>query len=65
MSTNKVDINAVNARNAARIKSINLPYHLKSVSDVRLSAELEDMLGTKDFKIVCRLQQIVMVDCAK
>ena len=42
--------------------SINLPYHLKSVSDVRLNAELVYMLGTKDFKVVYRYEQIVIVD---
>ena len=42
--------------------SIHLPYPLKSVSDARLDAELSVMLGTKDFQVVYRYEQIVMVD---
>ena len=45
--------------------SIHLPYPLKSVSDVRLNAELSDMLGTKDFQVVYRYQQIVIVNYGK
>ena len=45
--------------------SIHLPYPLKSVSDVRLNTELAVILGTKDFKVVYRYQQIVIVDYAK
>ena len=42
--------------------SIHLPYPLKSVSGVRLNTELAVLLGTKDFRVMYRYQQIVIVN---